>query len=249
MPRPTMSPKSRKDRELLSQKYEELREIEDQIIKSFGRGMLFHLDSYLAENEEAENMNGFHRRKHSLSEDEETVSKYRKESDGNSAGAALQSIAIVTDAEKTSKDEVKKPEKIEMPKDLNQDPTERAKNKRMFGVLLGTLKKFQDEDKLKIEAKQRRETIEKKLEEKDNEEKQTMNQLAKELSEARNQLLREIDELKDPHEETTSKQFLADHQNQLKKYIKTQAEPHIFYCPNKLNAKLRRLLEEQTLAK
>ncbi|XP_060068943.1 pinin-like [Ylistrum balloti] len=113
-----------------------------------------------------------------------------------------------------------------------------ARNRRMFGLLLGTLRKFKDEAKETEDKEVQRKQIEQKLEEKAISEKEDLlrerHQLFLERKQQQAKIRRleykmELIEIHDAWEKETRK---------LEKFIHTKAKPHIFYLPKTMDAVL-----------
>ncbi|OWF42193.1 pinin-like [Mizuhopecten yessoensis] len=120
----------------------------------------------------------------------------------------------------------------------NSDRKGTARNRRMFGLLLGTLRKFKDEAKETEDKEVQRKQIEQKLEEKAISEKEDLlrerHQLFLERKQQQAKIRRleykmELIEIHDAWEKETRK---------LENFIYTRAKPHIFYFPKTMDAVL-----------
>ncbi|XP_033734883.1 pinin-like [Pecten maximus] len=120
----------------------------------------------------------------------------------------------------------------------NSDRKGTARNRRMFGLLLGTLRKFKDEAKETEDKEVQRKQIEQKLEEKAISEKEDLlrerHQLFLERKQQQAKIRRleykmELIEIHDAWEKETRK---------LENFIHTKAKPHIFYLPKSMDAVL-----------
>ncbi|XP_061164563.1 pinin-like [Saccostrea echinata] len=123
-----------------------------------------------------------------------------------------------------------------------------ARNKRMFGLLLGTLQKFKTEAKETEDRETHRKEIEKKLEEKFKQEKEEIIKERRQLFEERKhqqakiQRLEQKMELVDMHEESEKEV------KKLVNFLRTKAKPHIYYMPKIMNETLSSKLEDSKKA-
>jgi len=120
------------------------------------------------------------------------------------------------------------------------------RNKRMFGMLLGTLQQFKNDDCVKSEssqAKQRKE-IEKKIEENREEEKSKLKQERIELVRQRRRHESRIRLTEAKIRITEELNSWIVHQNQLRNFIRTKAKPFVYYLPKKMDAESEKLLAE-----
>ncbi|KAL2629909.1 hypothetical protein R1flu_014595 [Riccia fluitans] len=131
------------------------------------------------------------------------------------------------------------------------DPNVAKRNRRMFGALLGTLEKFKQEDqKLSgSEAFQRRSTSQKRAEQRAQEESERLRQQEREqLAEKkkRDMVLRARLAAK-TEEKQLELLFIqwTEHQTKLCSFLRTKAEPSIFYMPAKPSEETEKLLEER----
>ncbi|XP_064600890.1 pinin-like [Liolophura sinensis] len=117
----------------------------------------------------------------------------------------------------------------------NKDEKGKARNRRMFGLLLGTLQQFRTEAKESKDKDEQRRQIEVKLEDKAKQEKEDAQkerqQLFKERrdKQAKVQLLEQKMELVNTHEEWEKETL------KLKNFLRTKAKPHLFYKPRSLD--------------
>lgn len=128
------------------------------------------------------------------------------------------------------------------------DDKTKSRNKRMFGMLLGTLQKFKDDSSQKTEKDIRREEINKKLEEAEKKEKEELFSQRKELFTERRAKQAELRLLQRKVDMAELQEEWDKHGEKLSHYIMTKANPPIFYLPAKLNDKTQKLLEESTRA-
>lgn len=119
-----------------------------------------------------------------------------------------------------------------------------ARNKRMFGMILGTLQKFQTEESRRSSATQRREEIEKKLEQEAEQEKAN-------VKKERTELFRELRDkqaterkLQQKIERVESHEQWEKSQAPLSAFIQTKAKPCIFYLPRKMTPESEKRLKD-----
>ncbi|CAG9858335.1 unnamed protein product [Phyllotreta striolata] len=126
----------------------------------------------------------------------------------------------------------------------NKDEKFKARNKRMFGALLGTLQKFQQEETKLKQREQKRAELEKKIEEHEIKEKEEVRKERQELFFNRKKKQAEIKviELK----MLRMKEYASWEQTQTSRlnYILTKAKPHVHYLPRKMTEQTTKLLEE-----
>ncbi|BBN07113.1 pinin [Marchantia polymorpha subsp. ruderalis] len=129
------------------------------------------------------------------------------------------------------------------------DPNVAKRNRRMFGALLGTLEKFKQEDqKLSgSEAFIRRSTSQKRAEQRAQEESERLRQQEREQlagKRKRDLVLRARIAAKS-EEKQLELLFIqwTDHQTQLCSFLRTKAEPNIFYMPAKFSDETEKLLQ------
>ncbi|XP_078039844.1 desmosome associated protein-like protein pinnin isoform X1 [Augochlora pura] len=138
---------------------------------------------------------------------------------------AVSSRVIATPREIPSRQEVIRRERI--------DERSRQRNKRMFGALLGTLQKFrQEETKLKAKEDKKAE-VEARVEEARRREKEELRRERQQLFLSRKRQLAEVRALE--AKLTRSRQFQDWRAAQLPlaSFIKTRAQPAIYYAPKR----------------
>ncbi|CAF0839119.1 unnamed protein product [Didymodactylos carnosus] len=118
---------------------------------------------------------------------------------------------------------------------VNRDSESTRRNRRMFGVLLGTLNKFKQENQLYNEQQQgiKRHEIEKRLELKQLEEKEVAQKERQDLlikKRSYQQKLRELDTKLNLIERIA---VYEKSQENLKYFIPTKTEPQLFYLPKR----------------
>lgn len=113
----------------------------------------------------------------------------------------------------------------------NSSEKDKARNRRMFGVLMGTLQQFRAEEKQKEQQEQKRKAVEQKLEEKQKEEKELLKKEKQQLfvdrreKQVKMKLLENKIELVQLHEEW------EEQTRTLMNFIRSNSKPHIFYLP------------------
>lgn len=128
------------------------------------------------------------------------------------------------------------------------DEQSRARNRRMFGSLLGTLQKFtQEEAKLKSKVDKKAQ-IEKKLEEQEKKERINMKKERETLFISRKKQQLEIKKLELKMELMKEFEVWENSKKDLKHFIKTKTRPHIFYQPKTANDKVEKQLAKSRAA-
>ncbi|KAK5648606.1 hypothetical protein RI129_003498 [Pyrocoelia pectoralis] len=124
------------------------------------------------------------------------------------------------------------------------DEKSKARNRRMFGALLGTLQKFQQEETKLKSKEQKRAQVEKKIEEHEIREKAEIKKERQELffNRKRKQAEIKVIELK----MTRMREYAVweERQKPRKNFIQTKAKPHIYYLPRRVNEPSKALLEK-----
>lgn len=128
------------------------------------------------------------------------------------------------------------------------DEQSRARNRRMFGSLMGTLQKFtQEEAKLKSKVDKKAQ-IEKKLEEQEKKERINMKKERETLFINRKKQQLEIKKLEIKMELMKEFEVWENSKKDLKHFIKTKSRPHIFYQPKTANDKVEKQLAKSRAA-
>ncbi|XP_058980355.1 pinin-like [Musca domestica] len=118
-----------------------------------------------------------------------------------------------------------------------------ARNRRMFGALLGTLNKFcQEESRLK-QKEERKAQIEKKLEEQEVHERESLKKERQSLFHYRKCKQIEIKSLEERICRVKDYEMWETSTLYLKSYIKTKTIPSIYFRPKHLNSETEKLLE------
>lgn len=124
------------------------------------------------------------------------------------------------------------------------DEQSRARNRRIFGSLLGTLQKFsQEESKLKSKEEKKAQ-IEKKLEEQQKVERENLRKEKQCLYTDRKRQQLEIRALETKMNKMKDLEAWEDTKKPLANYIKTKTKPHIYYLPKKMDSKMEKKLKE-----
>lgn len=124
------------------------------------------------------------------------------------------------------------------------DPASRARNRRMFGSLLGTLQKFcQEESRLK-QKEQKKAQIEKKLEDQQNQEREIMKKERQNLYNNRKRQQMEIKMLESKMNLMKEFGTWEESKKPLLNFIRTKTKPRIYYLPKVLDKRSERKLEE-----
>lgn len=127
------------------------------------------------------------------------------------------------------------PTKEEIVEAQGSDPASRARNRRMFGSLLGTLQKFcQEESRLK-NKEEKKAKIEKKLEEQQNQEREIMKKERQCLYNNRKRQQLEIKMLENKMNLMKEFNSYEEMKKPLMNFIRTKTKPHIYYLPKVLD--------------
>lgn len=124
------------------------------------------------------------------------------------------------------------------------DEESRARNKRMFGCLLGTLQKFcQEESRLK-QKEDMKAQIEKKLEEQEIKERENLRKERQTLFYDRKRQQLEIRKLELKMTRLREFEIWEKTKKDLFNFIKTKSKPHIYFKPKLKNEKLEKRLAD-----
>lgn len=124
------------------------------------------------------------------------------------------------------------------------DEQSRARNRRIFGSLLGTLQKFsQEESKLKSKEEKKAQ-IEKKLEEQQKIERENMRKEKQCLFTGRKRQQIEIRAIETKMAKMKDLETWEESKKPLASFIKTKTKPHIYFLPKKMDIKMEKKLKE-----
>lgn len=124
------------------------------------------------------------------------------------------------------------------------DAASRARNRRMFSSLLGTLQKFcQEESRLKPKEEKKAQ-IEKKLEDQQLRERENMKKERQDLFQNRKRQQMEIKMLETKMLRLKELAMWEESKKPLANYIKTKAKPRIYYLPKALDKKSEKKLAD-----
>ncbi|KAG5329648.1 PININ protein, partial [Acromyrmex charruanus] len=158
--------------------------------------------------------------------------------DDNITKPAVSSRVIATPREIPSRQEVIRRERT--------DERSRQRNKRMFGALLGTLQKFrQEETKLKAKEDKKAE-VEARVEEARRREKEELRRERQQLFLSRKRQLAEVRALEAKLARSRQFQDWRNAQLPLALFIKTHAQPSIYYIPKRKHPQTDMLLAQST---
>ena len=130
------------------------------------------------------------------------------------------------------------------PEPPKEDATMKKRNKRMFGLLLGTLKQFKQDSAMKTETESKQEEKLIQVEEKVQREKEEIIERKKDLIQTRQGKRLELQELEFKIAMTELNQDLKTHYDNFTGFIQLKSTPCIFYKPAIHNKKTEKLLEE-----
>uniref|UniRef100_A0A182NL85 Pinin/SDK/MemA protein domain-containing protein n=1 Tax=Anopheles dirus TaxID=7168 RepID=A0A182NL85_9DIPT len=124
------------------------------------------------------------------------------------------------------------------------DEQSRARNRRIFGSLLGTLQKFsQEESKLKSKE-EKKAMIERKLEEQEKMERENMRKEKQCLFTDRKRQQLEIRALEAKVAKLKDLEMWENSKRPLQNFIKTKTNPPIFFLPKRMNAAVEKKLAD-----
>ncbi|XP_035780195.1 pinin-like [Anopheles albimanus] len=136
------------------------------------------------------------------------------------------------------------PSKEEVVAAQGSDERSRARNRRIFGSLLGTLQKFsQEESKLKSKE-EKKALIEKKLEEQEKIERENMRKEKQCLFTDRKRQQLEIRALEAKVAKLKDLELWEDAKRPLRNFIQTKTNPPIFYLPKRMDPAMEKKLAD-----
>ncbi|KAF7278543.1 hypothetical protein GWI33_008247 [Rhynchophorus ferrugineus] len=125
-----------------------------------------------------------------------------------------------------------------------QDEKFKARNRRMFGALLGTLQKFQQEEAKLKKKEEKRSQIEKKIEEHEMQEKEEIKKERQELFLNRRKKQQEIKMIELKMLRMKEYTLWENSQKPRAHFIVTKAKPPIHYLPRRMSDKSKELLSK-----
>ncbi|CAH1117108.1 unnamed protein product [Phaedon cochleariae] len=126
----------------------------------------------------------------------------------------------------------------------SRDEKFKARNKRMFGALLGTLQKFQQEETKLKQREQKRAVLEKKIEEHEIKEKEEVKKERQELFFNRRKKQAEIKMIELKMLRMREYATWEKSQKPRMNFITTKSKPHIQYMPRRMTDQTKKLLED-----
>lgn len=124
------------------------------------------------------------------------------------------------------------------------DEQSRARNRRIFGSLLGTLQKFSQEESRLKSKEEKKAQIEKKLEEQQKIERENLRKEKQCLYTDRKRQQLEIRALETKMNKMKDLEAWEETKKPLANFIKTKTKPHIYFLPKKMDSKMEKRLKE-----
>ncbi|XP_060536132.1 pinin [Cylas formicarius] len=125
----------------------------------------------------------------------------------------------------------------------SKDEKFKERNRRMFGALLGTLQKFQQEENKLKKREEKKAQVEKKIEEHEIKEKEEIRKERQELFYNRRKKQAEIKMLELKMLRMREHTAWEEKQKPRMNFIISKAKPHLHYLPRRMTDKARQLLE------
>ncbi|KAJ3112564.1 hypothetical protein HDU96_004415 [Phlyctochytrium bullatum] len=167
--------------------------------------------------------------------DSDTSSRNNHHRHGRSDDAAPASTTA--DPTPVPEPEVKRPR-------IDNDPQQRKRGQRMFGVLLGTLSKFKETTNKKTEAEIRREQLEQRLQEKLKKEHEELQERVRQDQETKRARIAAQRQEEARKRAQTIKETQASQRANLARYLRTKTEPSVFFLPATHNDATRAMLDD-----
>ncbi|KAK7079050.1 hypothetical protein SK128_028531 [Halocaridina rubra] len=157
---------------------------------------------------------------------------------GERGGRRVQEVAEEDDsipkpslASSVARPQVDFKSRTEAAAELTKDRASRDRNRRMFGALLGTLKRFKNDEAKQKDKEEQRAAIDRKLEEKGRAEKEELRRERLDLFNQRKERQAQIRRLTVKMARVKEHEAWESHMMRLTKFIRTKSSPRIFWLP------------------